>query len=476
MGAVTRVLRYVFLHTLSEEHTMGKEIAMIYVMIVDDDKIVRKGLVNLLPWDRHHMKVAAEAANGQKALQILKDLDYKIDLVITDITMPLMNGIELICQIKKSYPHILCAVLTLHEDFKYVQEAIRLGVIDFIQKSEIEENSFDDLLERLSAQIKERGYEGGKKALEENQGISRIWSVFPLDSLEIPAGIKGLPLRPSKDGSYFYCAEESSFVSEFSSFCRNEKNFHTVIWSDAGGIPSKRIEGILSDYARCGVFYEYGNSSGPIVKSFKNDSAAPEDSASSKKFCAKLLSFEWIISEADLDTCLEGLYHSRTSPQKLLSLADEIFQIAQYNYHSVLRPEILSWKDFVKWIKDLRQEIVRLIHVKYYSEEICRSIQKALCIIQKEIATPLFAADIAERINLSRSYFNLCFKDIMGVPFNDYIRAQRIARACYLLRTTSDYIPWIAAQSGYQDDKYFSRIFKRVTGVLPSAYRKRFQR
>ncbi|UUZ86876.1 helix-turn-helix transcriptional regulator [Paenibacillus sp. P26] len=62
---------------------------------------------------------------------------------------------------------------------------------------------------------------------------------------------------------------------------------------------------------------------------------------------------------------------------------------------------------------------------------------------------------------------------MVGITFNDYVRAARVEHAKALLRQTGKTIGWIASQSGYPNEKYFCRVFREVTGMLPSEYRKR---
>src|SRR5690606_18966282 len=104
--------------------------SMIKVMVVEDDKLVRKNLINKLNWDNYGMRVVAEAKNGEKALEELNKVD--VDLMITDLAMPIMSGIDLIREVRKLYPNIFVVVLTLHQDFEYIQEVMRLGAIDYI--------------------------------------------------------------------------------------------------------------------------------------------------------------------------------------------------------------------------------------------------------------------------------------------------------------------------------------------------------
>ena len=124
---------------------------MIDVLIVDDDQLVRKGLMLAMPWDRFDMRIVGEAGNGEKALEFLSE--NHVDLLITDLAMPVMSGIELIRTTRKLYPDLPIAVLTLHQDFEYIQEALRLGAIDYIAKVQLEKERFEEVLGRIHDRI-----------------------------------------------------------------------------------------------------------------------------------------------------------------------------------------------------------------------------------------------------------------------------------------------------------------------------------
>lgn len=126
---------------------------MIKVLVVVDDKLVRKGLISMMPWQEFDMKVVGEASNGEKALKFLES--NSVDLVLTDLGMPVMSGIELMRILRKSYSEIHVVVLTVHQDFEYVQEALRLGVIDYIAKVDLdlEKEQLEDMLKRIADRI-----------------------------------------------------------------------------------------------------------------------------------------------------------------------------------------------------------------------------------------------------------------------------------------------------------------------------------
>lgn len=127
---------------------------MIKVLIVDDDKLVRKGLISAMPWAQFDMQIVGEASNGAKALEFLEQ--ENVDLLLTDLAMPVMSGIELMKTVSERYPHIRIVVLTLHQDFEYIQTALRMGAIDYIAKIQLEKERFDEVLGRIHKRMKER--------------------------------------------------------------------------------------------------------------------------------------------------------------------------------------------------------------------------------------------------------------------------------------------------------------------------------
>jgi two-component system response regulator YesN len=115
---------------------------MIHVLIVDDDKLARKGLISIMPWMTHDMEVVGEAANGVKALEFLEE--HPVELMFVDLAMPGMSGIELIKESCRLFPNLRFVVLTFHEDFEYIQTALRLGALDYISKARMEKFEKED--------------------------------------------------------------------------------------------------------------------------------------------------------------------------------------------------------------------------------------------------------------------------------------------------------------------------------------------
>ena len=117
------------------------------ILIVDDDILIRNWLKILLGQLKTKELNIYEASDGVDALDFIKN--NSIQLVITDIKMPRMDGIELISQIKEKYPTIRICVLSSYDDFSYVKVALKAGALDYILKAEMQASDLEQLLEKV---------------------------------------------------------------------------------------------------------------------------------------------------------------------------------------------------------------------------------------------------------------------------------------------------------------------------------------
>lgn len=105
---------------------------MYKVLIIDDEPVVRKGMVNVIRWKALGCKVVGQAANGLEGKKLI--LREKPDIILTDIHMPEMNGLDMIRETLEAVPQAQIIVLTGYRDFEYIQEALRLGAADDLLK------------------------------------------------------------------------------------------------------------------------------------------------------------------------------------------------------------------------------------------------------------------------------------------------------------------------------------------------------
>jgi two-component system response regulator YesN len=131
------------------EDNMSKE--LIKVLIVDDELLVRQGLRLTVDWEKYDMTIVADAPNGSLGWQ--KFLEHSPQVVITDIVMPEMDGVELALKIREKQPDTKILFLSCHQDFSYAQKGMRIGVSDYIVKTSLDDNQMDQCLGKIRSEI-----------------------------------------------------------------------------------------------------------------------------------------------------------------------------------------------------------------------------------------------------------------------------------------------------------------------------------
>ena len=122
------------------------------ILLVDDESAVREGIRNRTPWERYNFTVVGEAENGIEALEMIEELHP--DVVITDIKMPYLDGMELIKEIRKSHPPVTIIIISGYDEFTYAQQAIRYDVSEYVLKPVTGED-ICNLLERTAKRLDE---------------------------------------------------------------------------------------------------------------------------------------------------------------------------------------------------------------------------------------------------------------------------------------------------------------------------------
>ncbi|GAB6990783.1 response regulator [Paenibacillus pini] len=138
---------------------------MYKVIIVDDEAVVRDGLKRTIDWNAHGFELIGDYANGREAWEAI-ELTLP-DLVISDISMPFMDGLELAGAVADAYPYIKMIILTGFDEFEYAQQAIRLKVSDFVLKP-ITAHEIRDLLLKVKQEMDEE--------TQSHEDLSRLYN------------------------------------------------------------------------------------------------------------------------------------------------------------------------------------------------------------------------------------------------------------------------------------------------------------
>ena len=139
---------------------------MIKIMVVDDNALVRRAVCETIDWAAMGCEIEGRLTNGIEGLRYAKE--HHPDIVITDIKMPGMDGLEMVKALKEEYDKFSSIVITGFDEFQYAQQALRLGAADILLKP-IENKELVETVRRIAGGSMERRYGGG--------GLSRVGSL-----------------------------------------------------------------------------------------------------------------------------------------------------------------------------------------------------------------------------------------------------------------------------------------------------------
>ncbi|MCD1261769.1 response regulator [Paenibacillus athensensis] len=123
------------------------------VMLADDEILVRLGVKTMIDWSAHGFEYVGDAPDGRQALQLIEE--KRPDILLTDIVMPQMNGLELIERVREAFPQLRIIVLSSHDEYDYVRKAMKLGVDDYLLKASMKPDELLELLQETAHKIRQ---------------------------------------------------------------------------------------------------------------------------------------------------------------------------------------------------------------------------------------------------------------------------------------------------------------------------------
>ncbi|MEC2056805.1 response regulator [Peribacillus psychrosaccharolyticus] len=369
---------------------------MIKLVIADDERLIREGIRYGIDWNMLGIEIVGEAATGREALEMIEK--HQPHLLFTDIRMPGLNGLELIKQANQAKKNIKTVILSGYNDFSYAQDAIKLGVKDFLLKP-LDDQELYLTFKRVIEEINEEqiaGLEKEKRKIDE----------FVKDiSNEIPLSLENLLKKYSR---YFL-----------------------VVWESARGMTPEKI--LMGN--------GFQNVYGQNEKNFGYFIACEErEGASIESIHQQFKKSSFIGGASDYSSDFSII--SKLYAQALL---------AKDHYKSLGKEGCLKFSELAGNI-DLTEIIQYITH--HYHEA-------------------LTLHDLASSIYISDSYFSRIFKEKTGKKFIDYLTEIRIYKAKQLLEHTDLKTNEVSISVGYPNARYFSQIFKRYTGYVPSEFKKK---
>jgi two-component system response regulator YesN len=376
------------------------------LLLADDEPLVIENLLTMMPWKEMGCTVVDTAEDGGEALDKLKSQD--IDIVISDIRMPGMGGLELFDAVKEMEKPPALIALTGYDEFEYAQRALRLGVFDYILKP----IDYDYLRRAVEKAIEER-----------------------ISEMALPVDPETAALRKLLAG------EEASEVEPLSrSAYRILLTWKTELLTafDEGPVGTSQVETggdlaelhYLSPDPETSLFllcYNDVNSiHGPGL-------GVAEELSSYLRLQAPLLPSRLIFEPEELASAYEAtkseLYH--------------------------LRQEGGSW-----------------LHAWSTEERCALVAHRVAKLIEREYQRDLPVSEVAQALGISVSYLSESVRKVFGVTFVALLTSVRLRHARRALRQTEASVAQIASMVGYRDYRYFARVFRENVGRPPSEYRR----
>ncbi|MDI4648322.1 response regulator transcription factor [Cohnella hashimotonis] len=462
---------------------------MIKALVVDDEKRVRRGFIALPDWSAYGISIVGEAKDGASALTLLGELE--VDMMFVDIGMPGMSGFELIDQARSRYPKTRAVILTCYHEFDYVQEALRLGAIDYIVKTLLNKSNVDETLQRI---VKRFEWERRQTTGTAQRPFESAMVLAPKGRAardETPPASLAAESKPRRleGGLWIWTAEAEqaeAWLRELPAHVAGRWQAALVTAGEHDRVSAREAERTIAERLPVHLFYRGGEAADRAVALSELKADAGPAPAELEAAFAEWSECRWLLYGEDWRKFAARVEQWQVDPARLQEwLRSLAVEGASYlgwrggagdeeGLADVLGdPETLNdWKQWKSWLSAAALLTQQRLAELSLSREVFGSLIRAVLYMKSNAGRDLNQDEVARRIGMSRSYFSQCFKKFAsGEAFGDALRKLRLTAAKELLVGTDLPIRDIAGRVGFEDDKYFSRLFRDRTGLLPSEYR-----
>ena len=511
---------------------------MIKVLIADDERFTRQGILDMVDWDKLNVSEVKEAYDGINALEILKD--FEPNILLTDVRMPRLNGIDLAFKARELYPNCMILFMSGYSDKEYLKSAIKLKAINYVEKpieiEELEENLNNAILEFVKNTTIHNSIEhtiaNEISSIDNSEAVKSIISSYfskdfndkLVDGQYVSVLIKIYKIIPNKhlfidkireiihdcglEGFVSMQNEKDIVLQIF--FSKNIKSIHN---SNVFQSFFATLDEYIKNYSHFYIFV------GSIVANMQDmhksyASASSLDTLSFFKDYNSVIYFE----EVPHKTCATIDPNAYSAFKRNLNNEDKQAVLSDIN--NITSEFMLNCGTDINEIKNVYNKLLlhifnfchsrninlnnsvnentsfntilqfnNIFEIKHYMLEIIKDV--FLCLKEKNIynepalniikyinehynSYDLSLEDISKNTFLTPAYICVIFKDFTGKTVNKYITEYRIMQAKELLKDSNIKMNDIALKVGYKDGNYFAKIFKKETGYTPSEYRRKF--
>jgi two-component system, response regulator YesN len=276
------------------------------LLLVDDEEHTRIGIRKVIDWQSHGIEICAEARDGIEALELIEM--HKPDILLTDIRMPEMDGLQLIEQVSTHFPSIKCIIMSGYEDFSYAQKALKLGVTDYLLKPCKKQEIMETVLKVKSSieaeRQQEKSYEQLRSQFQESYPVLKERHLTKLVQTDNHSHLRTYEIL-SKLNIHFPFEYTSIILLSIDNFYRFSEDYSSEDMELFKFCIKNIAEETISDKHNCVVF-EYNND---IVVIINKDTSIEVSSTSPlvdelKENINKFLPFTVSIG---LSNCYRGL-------------------------------------------------------------------------------------------------------------------------------------------------------------------------
>ena len=498
---------------------------MYKVVIVDDEQWIRKWLDKMVRTLCGEAEVAGVFADSVMALDYIKR--EPVDIVITDIRMPVISGLEMMEQAQKAGCHAKFIVVSGYSEFEYVKKAMQLDAVDYLLKplekadlkqqleKAIERIKQEQMNRQLSGLVKDTLYKYVNLFLSNESGfdfkeLDRWAKHGGMCCEELLAGcIQMSLLEEGTDykerleaaaGAYGYDREQVVCICHQSFFyfflladgeSSRERGYFKHLLEEA--FPQNRfvvgkwmadLEAIPQEITRIKQEFAYQKREMAVNGSMRHaDEAAWKDlvvdvrAGKEEVIPRKLENLKEYYEDNgySIEECRLSFFQMTYDLMKLIEEPDEELRF-QY---------LLKGYDFCVMISEYQDLAVMFEWLEHYIGQIIslrkKEANRNLSAIIKEVCNYIFehyqeeisAAEICSRYGISSTYFSRKFKEEVGMGYMDFLMNVRMDAGKRLLRYSKRTVKDIASRTGFHDARYFSRVFYGKEGCTPIEYREK---
>lgn len=491
------------------------------ILIVEDEVKIRRGLAALIAKQTDN-EIVGEAKNGREGLELICHTNP--DLVITDVRMPEMDGLEMLEELSERQIKVHCVILSGYSEFEYAKKAIRYGVDDYLLKPLAPEDIIgllNKIRERLAQEsrqqndtaqriLQNRLYGTAQDAdvrtdmAELNMEPDRPyyllsgygWNTLPDERREWQKRIlMSESLRKYADMHCCLFDETRELVcimpKEAVSVYRSELSWYIQrtekkwIWA---GADIRAFDCLSETMELIHTLYLYGQKGSTIVTEADKEAFLaepffyPEDLEG--KLRAALYHEDIRLVEQYIVEFQDAMWKKPFLPQqvkdgyvRLVHRMLHWIEDAGKNTYEKLEP--LRYANKISHVyrrEEMDRILEEILHElkngMEHKEDISNyAIKKAIAYIRMHYAENILLEEIADRLDITPEYLSTLFNREVGINFSGFLRDFRLSHAKRLLKGTDKKVYEIAQEVGYPDSKYFNRVFKENVGVSPREFR-----